>query len=45
MKIGKKWIKVEEGPDNSVIYFDEDGNKLKRFWKSHEGQPINEAST
>lgn len=41
----KKWIRVEEGPENSVIYYDEDGNSLKRFWKAYEGQPVNEAST
>lgn len=41
----KKFIKVEEGPDNSVIYFDEDGNKLTRYWKSYEGQSADEAST
>jgi hypothetical protein len=28
-----------------VIYYDEDGNKLIRFWKSYEGQPVDEAST
>lgn len=41
----KKWIKVEEGPENSVIYHDEDGNKLKRFWKAYPEQPVTEAST
>jgi hypothetical protein len=41
----KKWIRVEEGTENSVIYYDEDGNSLKRFWKAYEGQPVNEAST
>lgn len=45
MKTYKKWVKVEEGPENSVIYYDEEGNKLKRFWKAYPGQPINEAST
>ena len=45
MKTRKKWIKAEEGTANSVIYFDEDGNKLTRFWKAYEGQPIDEAST
>jgi hypothetical protein len=34
----KKWIKAEEGSSNSVIYYDEDGNKLTRFWKAYEGQ-------
>ncbi|OGN54086.1 MAG: hypothetical protein A2098_02815 [Chlamydiae bacterium GWF2_49_8] len=45
MKIHNKWTKAEEGPDNSVIYIDEDGNRLKRFWKAYEGQPVEEAST
>lgn len=45
MKTNKKWIRVEEGPENSVIYYDEEGNSLKRFWKAYEGQPVNEAST
>lgn len=45
MKTHNKWIRVEEGPENSVIYFDEDGNKLKRFWKAYPEQHINEAST
>jgi hypothetical protein len=45
MKTHKKWIKVEEGPANATIYYDEDGNKLTRFWKAYEGQPTNEAST
>jgi hypothetical protein len=35
MKTHKKWIKAEEGPENSVIYYDEDGNKLKRFWNDY----------
>lgn len=41
----KKFIKVEEGVSNSVIFYDEDGNKLIRYWKSFEEQPVNEAST
>jgi hypothetical protein len=41
----KKFIRVEEGPNNSVIYYDEDGNKVTRFWKSYDEQPVNEAST
>lgn len=41
----KKFIRVEEGPSNSVIYYDEDGNKLTRYWKSYEDQPVDEAST
>lgn len=45
MKIQKKLIKAEDGPDNSVVYYDEDGNKLIRHWKSFEGQPSDQAST
>jgi len=45
MSINNKWIKAEEGLDNSVIYIDEEGNKLIRHWKSFEDQPISEAST
>lgn len=45
MKIRKKWIRAEEGSENSVIYYDEDGNKLTRFWKAYPEQPVNEAST
>jgi hypothetical protein len=45
MKIPKKWIRVEEGSENSVIYFDKDGNKLTRYWKAFPGQPVDEAST
>jgi len=41
----KNWIKAEEGLNNSVIYYDEDGNKLIRYWKSYEGQRLDEAST
>ncbi len=41
----KTFIRAEDGSDNSVIYYDEDGNKLIRYWKSYEGQDINEAST
>ena len=40
-----KFIRAEEGRDNSVIYFDEDGNQLIRYWKSIPEQPIEEAST
>lgn len=41
-----KWIKGEEGPEkNSVIYTDQDGNQLVRFWKAYEEQPATEAST
>ena len=41
----KKFVRVEEGLNNSVIYYDEDGNNLTRFWKSYEEQPVEEAST
>lgn len=41
----KKFIKAEEGPKNSVIYYDEDGNKLIRYWKRYEDEPIDQAST
>jgi hypothetical protein len=40
-----KYIKAEEGPNNSVIYYDEEGNKLIRHWKRHDDEPIEEAST
>lgn len=45
MKTHKKWTRVEEGPDNSVIYYDEDSNKLTRYWKAFSRQPVTEAST
>jgi hypothetical protein len=45
MEINKKFVRAKEGLDNSVVYYDEDGNKLIRYWKSYEGQPIEEAST
>lgn len=45
MTTNTKWIRAEEGPENSVIYYDEDGNQLKRFWKAYPDQPANEAST
>lgn len=41
----KKWIKAEESSNNSVVYYDEEGNKLIRYWKSFEGQPVDQAST
>lgn len=41
----KKFIRAEEGPCNSVVYYDEDGNKLIRYWKRYEGQSADEAST
>jgi hypothetical protein len=45
MKRLNKWIRAEEGSENSVIYYDENGNKLQRFWKAYPEQPIDEAST
>lgn len=45
MKTYKKWIRVEEGLENSVIYYDEDGNYLQRFWKAYPEQPVDQAST
>lgn len=41
----KKFIRAEEGDSNSVIYYDEEGNKLTRYWKRFEGEPANQAST
>lgn len=41
----KKYIKAEEGPKNSVIYFNEEGNKLIRYWKRNDEEPIEKAST
>jgi hypothetical protein len=41
----KKFIRAEEGSKNSVIYYDEDGNKLIRYWKKHEDEPVDQAST
>jgi len=45
MTTHKKWIRAEEGPDNSVIYYDENGNKLTRYWKAFPEQPVDQAST
>ena len=45
MNIHKKLIKAEDGPENSVVYYDEDGNKLIRYWKSFAGQPVDQART
>ena len=46
MTINKnKFIKAEEGQANSVIYYDEEENKLIRYWKSYEDQSVDEAST
>lgn len=41
----QKYIKAEEGPKNSVIYYDEEGNKLIRHWKRYDDEPIEKAST
>ena len=41
----KRYIKAEEGSENSVVYYDEDGNQLIRHWKRYKGQPVSEAST
>jgi hypothetical protein len=39
------YVKAEEGAKNSVIYFDEEGNKLVRHWKKYEDEPVDQAST
>lgn len=41
----KKFVRAEEGPSNSVVYYDEDGNKLVRYWKKYENEPVDQAST
>lgn len=41
----KKYIRAEEGDNNSVIYYDEDGNKLIRHWKRTPDEPVEKAST
>ena len=41
----RKFVRAEEGSENSVVYFDEDGNQLIRYWKSFPEQPVDEAST
>ena len=41
----RKFVRAEEGPDNSVIYYDSDGNRLTRYWKSFDKQSVDEAST
>lgn len=33
--IEKKYIRAEDGPNHSVIYYDEDGNKLIRYYKKN----------
>ncbi len=40
-----KCIKAEEGPKNSVIYYDQEGNKLIRYWKRRDDEPVDQAST
>ena len=40
-----KYIKAEEGPNNSVIYYDEKGDKLIRYWKRYDDEPVQERST
>ncbi len=41
----KIFVRAEEGDSNSVIYYDKEGNKLIRHWKSFEGQPVDKAGT
>ncbi len=41
----KPFVRAEEGPSNSVIYYDEDGNKTIRHWKKREDEPVGQAST
>lgn len=41
----RKFVRAEEEPDNSVIYYDSEGNRLTRYWKSFDKQPVDEAST
>lgn len=40
-----KYIKAEESSKNSVVYYDEDGNKLVRHWKRNDDEPVDQAST
>ncbi len=40
-----KYISAKEGSNNSVIYYDEEGNELIKHWKRYEGEPIDQAST
>jgi len=40
-----KYIKAEEGPKNSVVYYDKEGNKLIRYWKRSDDEPVDRAST
>jgi hypothetical protein len=41
----KPFVKAEDGPNNSVIYYDEEGNKSIRYWKRYDDEPVNQAST
>ena len=42
----KKFIRAEEGEEkNSVVYYDEDGNKLVRYWKRYPDEPDDKVST
>src|SRR5579872_6910539 len=42
----KKFIRATEGKEkNSVEYFDEDGNKLIRYWKRYPDEPPDMVST
>ena len=36
-----KYVKAEEGPKNSVIYYDKDGNKMISHWKKSDTLQIN----
>jgi hypothetical protein len=42
----KKFIRAEEGEEkNSVVYYDEDENKLIRYWKRYPDEPDDKVST
>ncbi len=42
----KKFIRAGEGEEkNSVVYYDEDGNKLIRYWERYPEEPGNKIST
>ena len=42
----KKFVRAEEGEEkNSVVYYDEDGNKLIRYWKRYPDEPDDKIST
>ena len=41
----KNFIRAEEGEEkNSVVYYDEDGNKLIRYWKRYPDEPEGDCS-